>query len=238
MSEGCFNKSRNQLGTLKPASKVGFILGTVTLPRLTELGNTTFAAAYVEKANEAFAKVRPATGVQSFMPPEISTPCALNVALIDNVVPRMSEAPAIVADIAPFAYCNESEGALITTPLVTVISGNVAVNVDVVLVNVPVKVAGPWKPAPTSTETFPVAVKANAQGDPTVQVALMLAPASAIFTPGNGSQSEEFLNDAANVLVLPLRAIEPVIPAIGNDKPGNGVHVGLFPVLNAMLNEY
>ena len=209
------------------------------MPRLTELGKTTFAAAYVEKANEAFAKVIPATGVQSLMPPETSTPCGLNVALIDNVVPKMSEAPETVADIpAPVAYCNESAGFLITTPVVTLMSGNVAVNVDAALVNVPVNVAGPCQPAPTSTETFPVAVNASSQGEPTVQVALMLAPASAIFTPGKGSQSEGFLNEAANVLVFPLRAIEPVIPDIGKDKPGNGVHVGLFPVLNPMLNEY
>ena len=99
MSDGCLSRSRNQLGTLNPASKVGFNLGTVTFPRLTEVGNTTSAAAYVENANEAFARVRPATGVQSFMPPAINTPCELNVAPIDNVVPKMSEAPAIVAEI-------------------------------------------------------------------------------------------------------------------------------------------
>ena len=117
-------------------------------------------------------------------------------------------------------------------------SGNVAVNDDSVLAKVPVNVAGPCQPAPTSTDTFPVAVNASAHAEPTVHVALILAPASAIFTPGNGNQSEVFLNEAVKVLVLPLRAIEPVIPDIGRDKPGNGVHVGLFPVLNEMLNEY
>ena len=117
-------------------------------------------------------------------------------------------------------------------------SGNVAVNDDSVLAKVPVNVAGPCQPAPTSTDTFPVAVNASAHAEPTVHVALILAPASAIFTPGNGNQSEVFLNEAVKVFVLPLRAIEPVIPDIGRDKPGNGVHVGLFPVLNEMLNEY
>ena len=99
MSDGCLSRSRNQLGTLNPASKVGFNLGTVTFPRLTEVGNTTSAAAYVENANEAFAKVMPGTGVQSFMPPATSTPCALNVAPIDNVVPKTSEEPEMDAEI-------------------------------------------------------------------------------------------------------------------------------------------
>ena len=117
-------------------------------------------------------------------------------------------------------------------------SGNVAVNDDSVFANEPVKVAGPCQPAPTSTETFPVAVNASTQVAPTVHVALIPAPASAIFTPGNGNQSDEFLNDAVNVFVLPLRAIEPVMPPTGRVNPGNGVHVELLPVLNAILKEY
>ena len=219
--------------------RVGLPAATLTGPRPVELGNTTLFAAKVEYTNDAFAKVTPAIGVQLFIPAVTSTPDALNVALICKVVPKMFVEPATVAPTPiPPAYTSESDGFPITTPLVTVRSANCADNAELLLVYVPVIVAGPCQPLPMFTETFPVALKVSAHTAPIVQVALKDAPGSATFKPGNGTHSELLLNAAANVLVLPLRAIEPVIPDTGSVKPENGDQLALLPVLNARLNEY
>ena len=219
--------------------RVGLPAATLTGPRPVELGKTTLFAAKVEYTNDAFAKVTPAIGVQLFIPAVTSTPDALNVALICKVVPKMFVEPATVAPTPiPPACTSESDGFPITTPLVTVRSANCADNAELLLVYVPVIVAGPCQPLPMFTETFPVALKVSAHTAPTVQVALKDAPGSATFKPGNGTHSELLLNAAANVLVLPLRAIEPVIPDTGSVKPENGDQFALLPVLNARLNEY
>ena len=112
----------------------------------------------------------------------------LNVALRVSVVPRMLVAPETEAD-TPFAfeYASDRAGLLITTPLVTVMSGKVAVRFEPSVPKVPLTTAGPWKPLPTSTNTLPVALNAITQGEPTVHVEVIEAPGSDTLTPGNGT---------------------------------------------------
>ena len=73
-----------------------------------------------------------------------------------------------------------------TTPVVTVIFGKVAVSDDVSLLKLPESVTGPCQPVPTSTYTFPEAVKVSTQVDPVVHVAATPTPGDDIFTPENG----------------------------------------------------
>ena len=146
---------------------------------------------------------------------------------------------------APFSVALDPYRAeLVFTPVLavavalpTTVTSNKS-SVELLLVYVPVIVAGPCQPLPTFTETFPVALKVSAHIPPIAQVALNDAPGSATFKPGNGIHSELLLNAAANVLVLPLRAIEPVMPDTGSVKPEKGDQFSLLPVLNARLNEY
>ena len=65
--------------------------------------------------------------------------------------------------------------------------GNVALSADASLLNVPVSIAGPCQPLPTSTDTFPDALKAMTQAAPVVHVAEIPTPDEEIFTPGNGT---------------------------------------------------
>ena len=73
-----------------------------------------------------------------------------------------------------------------TTPVVTVMFGKVAVSDDVSLPKLPESVTGPCQPPPTSIDTFPEAVKASKHVDPVVHVAATPTPGVEIFTPGNG----------------------------------------------------
>ena len=184
----------------------------------------------------------PETGVQSLNDAATRTFVLLKLALIWSVVPRMFAPPETDANMPGFEpvveYPNVSEGAVISTPVVTGMFGNVAVSDEALLPKVPVSVAGPCHPCPTSTETFPDAVNASTQAEPVVQVPDTPTPGEEIFTPGNGMKSVVLLKFAENVVVVPLRASDPERLPMGRVKPLNGVHEVVLPEDTARLNEY
>ena len=90
---GCFNISRNQLGTLKLAMSTGVALTILSFPKSSAPAKTTPVASYDDNAKEAFDNVIPGTGVQSFIPAVMRTPFELNVAPMLKVVPSKFELP-------------------------------------------------------------------------------------------------------------------------------------------------